>query len=106
LDKLIEHWLICHERFERDKRHIGRLLTLKYENFVEEPQRALRMIYSFLGLPTHLNSIEVRPNINEQYLQRWRAGQDDALSGGRIDTDRIKSRYERRVAAFGYSLDV
>jgi hypothetical protein len=106
LVELIEHWLVCHERFEQDKQHIRRLLTLKYEDFVEEPQLALRMIYSFLGLPDHLNATEVRPNINEQYLRRWRAGQDDALSGGRIDTDRIKLQYERRAAAFGYSLDV
>jgi hypothetical protein len=106
LDELIEHWLVCYERFERDKRHIGRLLTVKYEDFVKEPQIALKTIYSFLGLPTHLKSIEVHPNINEQYLQRWRAGQDDVLSGGRIDTHSIKSQYERRVAAFGYSLDV
>jgi hypothetical protein len=106
LEELIEHWLVCHEKFERDKRHIRRLLTLKYEDFVEDPQFALRMIYSFLGLPNHLNATEVRPNVNEQYLIQWRAAKDGAFSRARIDTDRLKLQYERRAAAFGYSLDV
>jgi hypothetical protein len=106
LVELIEHWLVCHETFRQDKEHLGRLLMLKYEDFVEQPQTALTKIYSFLNLPDHSNAIEVREGANEQYLRLWRTGQDGALSGDRIETDRIKSQYERRVAAFGYSLDV
>jgi Sulfotransferase family len=106
LDELIEHWLVCHEKFRQDEHHISRLLTLKYEDFVEQPQSSLKKIYSFLDLPNHSNAIEVHDDANEQYLRLWRTGQNGALSGGRIETDRIKTQYERRVAAFGYSLDV
>jgi Sulfotransferase family len=106
LDELIEHWLVCHEKFRQDQEHLRRLLVLRYEDFVEQPQTALTKIYSFLDLPDHSNAIEVRDDANEQYLRLWRTGQDGALSGDSIETDRIKSQYERRVAPFGYSLDV
>jgi hypothetical protein len=106
LAELIEHWLVCHERFRQDEEHLKRLLVLRYEDFVEQPQTALRKIYSFLNLPNHSNAIEVREDVNEQYLRLWRTGQDGALSGDCIETDGIKSQYERRVAAFGYTLDV
>jgi hypothetical protein len=106
LAELIEHWLVCHERFRQDEEHLKRLLVLRYEDFVEQPQTALRKIYSFLNLPNHSNAIEVREDVNEQYLRLWRTGKDGALSGDRIETDGIKSQYERRVAVFGYTLDV
>jgi hypothetical protein len=106
LAELIEHWLVCHEKFRQDMQHLRRLLVLRYEDFVEQPQGTLRRIYSFLNLPDHSNAIEVREDANEQYLRLWRTGQDGALSGDCIETDRIKSQYERRVASFGYSLDV
>jgi hypothetical protein len=105
LDELIEHWLLCHERFELDKEHIRRLLVLKYEDFVEKPQAVLDTIYSFLGLPHYSNRIEVRLDVNEKYLRNWHAYQDDTASGGGVQATRLRLQYERRVAAFGYSLD-
>lgn len=97
LDKLIEHWLACHEEFERDREYLKRLLVLKYEDFVKNPGAALKKVYSFVGLPDHPNRIEVYPNVNEEYMERWR--DEDDVSG-------IILRHERRVAAFGYSLEV
>ena len=106
LDELIEHWLVCHEKFEQDKQHIRRLLVLRYEDFVEQPQAALEMIYSFVGLPNHLNRIEVRSNVNEKYLEKWRVCQDNAVPGDHIEASHIRRlQYERRVRAFGYSLN-
>jgi Sulfotransferase family len=105
LPQLIEHWLVCHERFEQDRQHIRRLLVLKYEDFVEKPQAALDEIYSFLGLPSSLYQLEVRLNVNEEYLKQWREYQSDTLSGGCIEAAMVKLQYEKRIAAFGYSLD-
>jgi hypothetical protein len=106
LAELIEHWLVCHETFEQDRRYIRRLLVLKYEDFVERPQAMLEMMYYFLALPNYSNRIsEVRPGLNERYLQRWRTYQDDALPEGCVEARCIKQKYERRVTAFGYGLD-
>ena len=105
LTDLIEHWLVCHETFEQDKPHIRRLLVLRYEDFVRRPQAYLEMVYSFVGLPNHLNRIVVRSDVNEKYLKKWREYRDVTFSGGRIEAARIRLQYESRVATFGYSLD-
>jgi hypothetical protein len=105
LAELIEHWLICHEKFEQDRQHLRRLLVLKYEDFVEKPQAVLDMIYSFLELPNYSNRIEVSSGANEEYLKMWRMYQNDSLSEGCVEATSIKHRFGKRVAAFGYSLD-
>jgi Sulfotransferase family len=105
LTELIEHWLVCHEKFEQDRQHIRRLLVLKYEDFVEKPQAVLEMIYSFLELPNYSNRIEVRSGVNEEYLKKWRRYQDDPLSEGSVEAAYIKQNYGRRVTAFNYGLD-
>lgn len=105
LPELIEHWLVCHEKFEQDRQHIRRLLVLRYEDFVEEPQAVLDDIYSFIGLPRHPNRVEVRSGVNKKYLEKWRMCQNDASSAACIEATRIRLQYERRVATFGYSLD-
>src|SRR5918998_1575554 len=57
LAELIEHWLVCHEKFRQDKQYLRRFLVLRYEDFVAHPQSALGKIYSFLNLPDHSNAI-------------------------------------------------
>jgi hypothetical protein len=106
LDELIEHWLVCHEKFEQDKQHIRRPLVLKYESFVENPQYALDTIYSFIGLPSHPNQVEVRSDVNEKYLEKWRENRNDAVSEDRTESSRIVLQYGRRVATFTYSFSV
>jgi hypothetical protein len=105
LTELIEHWLVCHEKFEQDRQYIRRLLVLKYEDFVEKPQAVLEMIYSFLELPNCSNPIEVRSDVNEEYLKKWRRYQTDPLSESSVEAACIKHQYGRRVDVFGYSLD-
>jgi hypothetical protein len=105
LAELIEHWLVCHEKFEEDKQYIRRLLVLRYEDFVEMPQAVLEKIYSFLELPSCSNRMVVRSDVNEEYLNMWRRYQNDPLSEGYGKAARIRQKYGRRVDAFGYSLD-
>ena len=100
LPELVKHWLVCHEKFEQDRQHIRRLFVLKYEDFVEKPQALLDTIYSFLGLPPYLNQIEIHSSINEKYLEQWRMHQNETLS------EDSRLQYEKRVAAFGYNLEV
>jgi hypothetical protein len=78
---------------------------LKYEDFVEKPQAVLEMIYSFLELPNCSNPIEVRSDVNEEYLKKWRRYQTDPLSESSVEAACIKHQYGRRVDVFGYSLD-
>lgn len=104
IDSLIEHWLVCHETFERDRPFIRQLYVLRYEDLIERPQRSLERVFSFLGLDPVACRIQVRPEDNAKYLRRW--SEDCALSSSDAETDakRIARDCESRVAAFGYHL--
>jgi len=104
IDSLIEHWLVCHETFERDRPHIRQLHLLRYEDLVERPQHSLDAIFSFLNLGPVSCGIEVRPGVNARYLRRL--SEDSGLIGAGTDFEakRIARDYESRVAAFGYHL--
>src|ERR1700745_4310296 len=36
-DRLLEHWLRCHELFEADREHLERVYVLQYEEMVRDP---------------------------------------------------------------------
>jgi len=38
LAELIEHWLVCHEKFRQDEEHLERLLVLRYEDLWSSPK--------------------------------------------------------------------
>ena len=101
---LIGHWLACYERFEQDRRHIKRLLTLKYENFVAKPQLTLEKIYSFIGVNLHPNQLKVCSDINEKYFEKWREDQRNFMHKSFFESFYIRWRCEKRVSKFGYSL--
>ena len=49
-DRLVEHWLHCHELFEADRPHLERVHVLLYEDLVRDPAAALAGVLGFLGL--------------------------------------------------------
>ena len=101
VETLLEHWLLCHERYEADKDCIDRLHTLKYEELIMDPEQRLAQIYEFLNLDPVPHGQVVEQGVNDKYFQRWR----DTMSDSSARTNRIISRYEARVRAFGYSLE-
>lgn len=103
IDSLIEHWLVCHEIFEQDRRYIRRLHVVRYEDLVEDPRAILQELFSFLGLENAPNNVHVRSGVNAAYRRRWglqsRAAHDEEPL-----LEDIRHRYKTRVAAFGYHL--
>jgi hypothetical protein len=102
LHKVFEHWVICHEIFEKDRHHLQKYLVLKYEDFVHDPPGELEKVYKFLGLENNSPELSVHSGINEKYLSQWKA----VLSGriSRLGARRIVNEFEPRVKSFGYSL--
>ena len=101
-DRLVEHWLHCHELFEADRPHLERAHVLLYEDLVADPHAALAGILGFLGLEGDL-SADLDPGPNRRYFERWR----ELASSGvfwRAYFPLLTARYERRVRRFGYSL--
>ncbi|MBI1733487.1 MAG: sulfotransferase [Gammaproteobacteria bacterium] len=102
LSALIEHWLICHERFADDHRYLNRLLTLKYEEFVAAPEAGARRIHDFLGLPAAAHGQQVEPDVNTKYFERWSKSVQQRPNRQRATE--FLHRMEPRVNRFGYSL--
>ncbi len=101
IDALIEHWLICHERFELDRPQLKRVLVLKYEDFIAEPQSILNQIYNFIGVEPLMLTPEIRSGVNDRYFQWWNS-QQNLLK--RFYIHYIEHRFEARVNRWGYSL--
>jgi hypothetical protein len=102
LSKLIEHWVICHERFADDHRFLNRLLTLKYEQLVAAPDEWVARICEFLKLPPAIHGQHVEPEVNEKYFARWRSAIEGRAE--RKGVQEFMRRLEPRVNRFGYSL--
>jgi hypothetical protein len=103
IQSLLEHSLICTERFDLDRRHLQRVFILKYEDFVHRPQAMMDDIYAFIGLESVPLGQEVRTDVNNKYFQRWHE-----MLPGFYKKEGMKRYFEHiiesRVMRFGYSM--
>lgn len=106
IESLIEHWLVCHEIFERDRPHVRRLQVVRYEDLAERPQSSLAGIFSLLDLDPVECGIEVRPDANAEYLEKWREDSRRSSTEEQSGPEEIARKYASRVAAFGYQLSL
>jgi hypothetical protein len=103
---LVKHWLVCHKRLKIDKRYIEDILTIRYENFVQNPISTLEKVWKFLGLEPDDPKREIKPEINDKYFERFRKMRSSGSVVDSIYSEYIVSAYEEEVSRFGYSLDV
>lgn len=100
--RLIEHWLVCHELFEDDRPSLKHVLVLHYEDFVEDPQRALNSMFAFLDVEPIQLQREVRDAVNDRYWAKWMHRRTGTLT--RFYASGVIRAFEERVTRFGYSL--
>ncbi|MEX5730226.1 hypothetical protein Ga0609869_003579 [Rhodovulum iodosum] len=102
--QFVTNWLICHEVFAADSRHLKQSMTIRYEDFCAAPEDGLRRICAFAGLPPEdLLDREIRSS-NAKYFAQWN---DPArLRLGRAQTAAIRLAYGRRLARWGYDTRV
>ncbi|VXD15161.1 sulfotransferase family protein [Planktothrix paucivesiculata] len=103
LYSLIKHWLVCYEQFERDRPYLKRLLVLKYEDLIENPQLILNQIYTFIGVESVISNLNICVGVNDRYFNWWKDRQNLFKA---LYTDYIQVKFEKRVNRFGYSLRV
>jgi hypothetical protein len=102
IGRLIEHWLRCHEQFERDRPRLDAVHVLRYEDFVARPEEHLGELHAFLGLKPAPLVREVRGGANDAYVERWLGRCGSPLT--RPYARRVTRSFEERVNRFGYSL--
>jgi hypothetical protein len=94
---LLRHWIAAHETFAADRPHLERLLVVRYEDLVVEPEAELARVFEFIGLETVPVPHELDRSSNDRYLSEWRelSGLRRALAAHGL---------EGRVRPFGYTL--
>lgn len=102
IDRLLEHWVVCHERFEADRPHLHRSTVVRYEELVTDPERVLAELFRFVGVEPVPAGEPVHSRINGKYFERWEELRRGFFSRSRLR--RATERFEDRVRAFGYSL--
>ena len=101
-NKIFEHWIVCHEILLSDINYLKRVLPIKYEDFVVDPENVISRIYLFLGLGKYPVTQKIRPNVNDKYFSLW----DNDLDHFFLKWLRIKTldKYGDYVTKFGYNL--
>ncbi len=106
IPSLIEHCLICYERFFADRPFLRRVYVLRYEEFVSRPQETLADILAFAGLDAAPVTAEVRTDVNEKYIGLW---EEDYVGVGsppaRHELSEMTEKLEPRMNGVGYSLE-
>lgn len=101
LSELIRHWLAAHRQLAIDQSRLGRLIVVRYEDFIREPQPILDRIHESLGLAPQPLEMTVNRDGNLAYFARWRRNWPPAWL---LERARLIRRFETDVSSFGYSL--
>jgi len=101
LDRLIEHWCLCHEYMAEDLPFLRRTLVLRYEDFVAEPPECLDQVFALLSLPPISSDVEVHADMNRGYFEQWQYRWRRPF---RFSPPGTSAELEERVNRFGYSL--
>jgi hypothetical protein len=97
--KLVDHWVHAHEVMMADLPHLERVVVVRYEDLVLQPGRVLGALQDFLGLDRVDTGEEPRRDLNDRYLEEWRAGG----LGTRLSNRRTVGRYGSAIGRYGYS---
>lgn len=102
IESLIDHSLLGYELFSRDLHKLTNAYVLRYEDFVQDPQRETDKIFKFLQLPTINISHQVRQNVNDKYFEMWNEHRSKLFNKV---FKKISKRTEERANMFGYSIN-
>jgi Sulfotransferase family len=104
IPSLLDHTLLCYERFQADMPFLRRLYVLRYEEFVLAPSAHLMKLAEWLGIGTFECLQAVRQRVNDHYFASWRRGFDLDLRRDRKQIHRLADQFSQRAAAFGYRM--
>jgi len=126
LNRMFEHWLHCHNLFEQDRKYLKHVYELRYEDYVESPDRYHQEIAAFIGtrvpeppkednfrivlqwgnpggLRVPENAMETTSAVySKKYFDQWSYFLNSSPFKGYYRY--IATKYEAEFAKYGYSL--
>ena len=107
IPSLIEHSLLCYERFEADRPFLQRVRVIRYEELVFDPRTQIQGVLDWMGLAPFDFSHSIDPCLNDKYFAQWKADRKSALQrwfGILSGWSAKEADLEKRSLPFGYSL--
>jgi len=71
--RLVRHWVHCHRVYGEDRPRLQRVLDLRLEDLVADPERRLKEVFEFLGLDAVDPPTPIRQHVNRSYERQWRS---------------------------------
>ncbi len=101
LESLLAHWHKCYQIMREDVPHLRRVRVIRYEDFVQDPQRMLSDLFCWLDLPNQDINVQADPRINDNYFARWRTFRQTWFGAWRAR--RLERKYRQVWQSFGYA---
>jgi hypothetical protein len=99
VSKLVDHWLVAHDRMSGDLSKLDRVIVVRYEDIVTSPGEMMAGIGAFLNLRGGDTKEDLQQGLNNAYFDEWKHGGPLAALSNRRTADRFESGIRR----FGYS---
>jgi hypothetical protein len=102
LHRLFEHWLLCHDTFDEDKKHLREVYELTYEDYIANQNQHHQQIAAFIGAGSLADVEPTTASYNKKYLDRWHRMLTSGV--GKKYCQFMAAKYEARFARHNYSL--
>lgn len=99
---LLEHYLLAHEIMMQDLQHLHFVHILRYEALIEDLQKEMDSICSFLELSQAKVNHETRKGVNESYFRSW---ESDRRSMTNHKLEDMLQKFEVNMNRLGYSVN-
>jgi hypothetical protein len=101
---LLRHWFTCHDNFLLDAPHVDRLLCVRYEDLLTDPEPTLQRLLGFLDLPPApgISASEVTTDSSDRYRTEWERLSTKPFY--RSYAARMVRRFEDDANRHGYSI--
>lgn len=96
---LLTHWCHAHELVHADIPCINRLLVVRYEDLVADPNATLARVTAACGVEPHTTTEVVRTDTNDRYFARFR---HHKLLPASLKILPHRLRFEARLQRLGY----
>ncbi len=102
IELFFKHWIQCHEIYLDDKKQLKNVIDLKYENFVETPNKYMSTICKKLEIDNIESNLEIIKTTNDKYFTTW--DNYSKYFWTKKSFENIIDKYEKKYNQFGYSL--
>lgn len=102
LASLLAHWSRAHEIVRGDAAHLSKLLVLRYEDLLDEPDAAAAAVSTFLELAGPLAPLGLDRAVSDRYATAWNDLRRPLH--GRLRGALLEHQFQAEADRFGYRL--